>query len=47
VLLWQTGAAGYRLLPRSSFADYLARWLLDAMSEYTGPLYGGLPAVPR
>lgn len=47
VLLWQTGAAGYRLLPRSSFADYLARWLLDAMSEYTGPLHGGLPAVPR
>ncbi|MGW0314443.1 sarcosine oxidase subunit gamma [Streptomyces flavidovirens] len=26
----------YRLLPRSSFADYLARWLIDAMSEYRG-----------
>ena len=37
VLLWQTGAAGYRLVPRSSFADYLARWLLDAMTEYAGP----------
>ncbi|MFF3342818.1 sarcosine oxidase subunit gamma [Streptomyces flavidovirens] len=26
----------YRLLPRSSFADYLARWLIDAMAEYRG-----------
>jgi sarcosine oxidase gamma subunit len=25
----------WRLLPRSSFADYVARWLLDAMAEYT------------
>jgi sarcosine oxidase subunit gamma len=38
VLLWQTDdAPTYRLLPRSSFADYLARWLMDAMSEYGGP----------
>ncbi|WP_435848643.1 sarcosine oxidase subunit gamma [Streptomyces javensis] len=38
VLLWQLDAAPtYRLLPRSSFADYLARWLIDAMSEYRGP----------
>ncbi|NGO72726.1 sarcosine oxidase subunit gamma [Streptomyces boncukensis] len=37
VLLWQVDAApAYRLLPRSSFADYLARWLLDAMREYRG-----------
>jgi sarcosine oxidase, subunit gamma len=37
-LLWQVdGAPTYRLLPRSSFADYLARWLIDAMSEYRGP----------
>ena len=34
VLLWQTDAQTYRLFPRSSFADYLARWLMDAMSEY-------------
>ena len=34
VLLWQTGTS-YRLLPRASFADYVARWLLDAMSEFT------------
>lgn len=38
VLLWQVdGASTYRLFPRSSFADYLARWLIDAMSEYRGP----------
>lgn len=37
VLLWQVEATTYRLFPRSSFADYLARWLLDAMSEYDGP----------
>ncbi|MFF1304601.1 sarcosine oxidase subunit gamma [Streptomyces sp. NPDC058307] len=38
VLLWQTDdAPAFRLLPRSSFADYLARWLIDAMSEYGGP----------
>ncbi|MBO3676285.1 sarcosine oxidase subunit gamma [Streptomyces sp. NEAU-YJ-81] len=37
-LLWQVdGAPTYRLFPRSSFADYLARWLIDAMSEYRGP----------
>ncbi|WP_413803537.1 sarcosine oxidase subunit gamma [Streptomyces iranensis] len=38
VLLWQLDdAPTYRLLPRSSFADHLARWLIDAMSEYRGP----------
>ncbi|MFF1719243.1 sarcosine oxidase subunit gamma [Streptomyces sviceus] len=37
-LLWQTDdTPTYRLLPRSSFADYLARWLIDAMSEYGRP----------
>jgi sarcosine oxidase subunit gamma len=35
VLLWQTDHDRYRVLPRSSFADYVARWLLDAMQEYT------------
>ena len=35
VLLWQTDDSTYRLLPRSSFADYVARWLLDAMQEFT------------
>ncbi|MDC7340843.1 sarcosine oxidase subunit gamma [Streptomyces lydicus] len=39
VLLWQVDdTPTYRLFPRSSFADYLARWLLDAMSEYRGPV---------
>ncbi len=38
VVLWQVdGVPTYRLLPRSSFADYLVRWLIDAMSEYRGP----------
>ncbi|MFH9980807.1 sarcosine oxidase subunit gamma [Streptomyces sp. NPDC017179] len=37
VVLWQTGDTTYRLFPRSSFADYLARWLIDAMSEYRAP----------
>ncbi|WP_409473964.1 sarcosine oxidase subunit gamma [Streptomyces sp. HC307] len=38
VLLWQVDdTPTYRLFPRSSFADHLARWLIDAMSEYRGP----------
>ncbi|MFD5480360.1 sarcosine oxidase subunit gamma [Streptomyces hawaiiensis] len=38
VLLWQTDdAPTYRLLPRSSFADHLGRWLVDAMGEFSGP----------
>ena len=38
VVLWQTGASTYRLLPRSSFADYVTRWLLDAVTEFSGPV---------
>jgi sarcosine oxidase subunit gamma len=38
VLLWQVDdGPTYRLFPRSSFADHLARRLIDAMSEYRGP----------
>ena len=37
VLFWQTGEGTYRVLPRSSFADHVARWLLDAVTEYAGP----------
>lgn len=37
VLLWQTGETTYRLLPRSSFADYVARWLIDATTEFSHP----------
>ena len=36
LILWQTAESSYRLLPRSSFADYTGRWVLDAMQEYTG-----------
>jgi heterotetrameric sarcosine oxidase gamma subunit len=37
VVLWQVGRTSYRLIPRSSFADYLAHWLLDAMQEFAAP----------
>lgn len=38
VILWQTDdTPTYRLLPRASFADYTARWLLDAMAEFAEP----------
>jgi sarcosine oxidase subunit gamma len=37
LVLWQTGEHSYRVLPRSSFADYVARWLLDATTEYSAP----------
>ena len=37
VLLWQLDDATYRIFPRASFADYLSRWLLDAMKEYGSP----------
>ncbi|MFT4167110.1 MAG: sarcosine oxidase subunit gamma family protein [Microlunatus sp.] len=36
-IIWKTGAESYRILPRSSFADFLGRWLLDAMVEYRAP----------
>jgi sarcosine oxidase subunit gamma len=35
VILHHTDRYEYRILVRASFADYLARWLLDAMTEYT------------
>lgn len=34
LMLWKTAEETFRLLPRASFADYTARWLLDAMSEF-------------
>lgn len=37
VLLWQTAEQVYRILPRASFADYTAHWLLDAMAEFAAP----------
>jgi sarcosine oxidase subunit gamma len=38
VLLWQVDdRPAYRLFPRSSFADHLGRWLIDAMGEFRGP----------
>ncbi|TJY67562.1 sarcosine oxidase subunit gamma family protein [Arthrobacter sp. CAU 1506] len=41
VLLWQTAERHdgpvYRIMPRASFADFTARWLLDAMTEFAAP----------
>jgi sarcosine oxidase subunit gamma len=37
VILRKVGAETYHLYPRSSFADYLGRWLVDAMAEYKAP----------
>ena len=37
LVLWQVDPTTYRLLPRASFADYVARWLMDAMTEYAAP----------
>ena len=37
-ILYQVNdAPSYRILPRASFSEYVARWLLDAMLEYTTP----------
>lgn len=40
VVLHQTGAEGYRIFVRSSFADYPARWLLGAVIEYLAVIGG-------
>jgi sarcosine oxidase subunit gamma len=37
VVLFKTGEESFRLFPRASFADYLGRWLLDAMREFASP----------
>jgi sarcosine oxidase subunit gamma len=37
VLLEKTGEDSFRLFPRASFAEFLGRWLLDAMREYASP----------
>ncbi len=34
VLLWKIADDAYRILPRSSYADFLGRWLIDAMQEF-------------
>lgn len=38
VILWKTGEESYRIYPRASFADYLGRWIVDAMSEFSAPV---------
>jgi len=34
VLLWKVDADHFRVLPRASFAQYVAAWLLDAVREF-------------
>nr|WP_245579754.1 sarcosine oxidase subunit gamma family protein [Brevibacterium album] len=34
VIVHRTGEETFRILPRSSFAEYMVRWLLDGMHEY-------------
>lgn len=34
VILWRVAPDTWRILPRSSFATYVARWLLDGMREF-------------
>ncbi len=41
LVLWQAGPDSYRLLPRASFADYVARWLLDASREFASGFKDG------
>lgn len=36
-ILWKTGDESFRIFPRASFAEFLGRWLLDAMREYASP----------
>jgi sarcosine oxidase subunit gamma len=42
VLLWKVEPEVFRILPRASFADFLSRWLVDAMTEFTA---AGLSAL--
>jgi len=37
VILWKIADEEYRVLPRSSYADFLGRWLLDAIAEFKAP----------
>lgn len=41
VLLWRAGEDVWRILPRASFAEYAALWLLDAVREHRHPTSDG------
>ena len=36
-ILFKTGEDSFRLFPRASLAEFLGRWLLDAMREFASP----------
>lgn len=37
VVIWRVETETFRVLPRSSFAEHLVLWLVDAMAEFTDP----------
>lgn len=37
VIIHRSAEQTFRILPRSSFADYTARWLIDGMEEFNSP----------
>lgn len=37
VVVWRVGEECHRVLTRSSYADFLGRWLVDAMAEFAAP----------
>lgn len=37
VVLWKVADEQYRIMPRASYADFLGRWLIDAMTEFRAP----------
>lgn len=37
VLIWRVEANTWWILPRSSFAEHVAEWILDAMKEFSSP----------
>jgi sarcosine oxidase, subunit gamma len=34
VILWRTGEDTWQVMPRASFTEFVARWLLDGMREF-------------
>lgn len=37
VIIHRSAEQTFRILPRSSYADYMARWLIDGMEEFSSP----------
>lgn len=37
VIIWRVEEGVFRVLPRASFAEHLASWIMDGMNEFTDP----------